>query len=83
MTSRFNEEENDDYPKGRMLRSMCRVFDPERNECSYFLPSGFKNRYIEVWEDYTGDLQVRYVFLDAAPEGVNALLQDSWAKQPS
>jgi len=76
-------EEEDNYPTGRMLRHMCRVFDPEdidETHCSYFIIGVHKNKYIEVYEDLDG-VQVRYCMLDDAPKGVNNLLVDSWVKQ--
>lgn len=79
------EEQDDNYPTGRMLRHMCRVFDPESSGvCSYFILGIHKNKYIEVYEDTSVPcLQVRYVLLDDAPKGVNELLQDSWVKRPT
>lgn len=70
----------DTYPKGRMLKHCCRVFDPESDQQVIFLPSGFKSRYIEVYEDCNGMLDVRYKDKIDAPKGVKELLENSWEK---
>ena len=83
-TSEATVEKEDNYPKGRMLRHMCRVFDPDNEyACSYFIKGVIQNKFIEVWEDGDGNVDVRYVLLDDAPKGVNELLVDSWVKKPT
>ena len=68
-------EKEDNYPTARMLRSMCRVYDPEdETACGYFVPCTVDNSFIEVYESSAGELSVRYCLIDDAPKGVEALL---------